>query len=83
MDWVAIELDSKEILGISISKEQNMFVAHERFLSNVVEEYGDYSVSTYGGTWSTPSMSIFKTCTLSSFLSWEKAHWKNNAVRKG
>src|SRR6478672_13324753 len=38
--WVAIESKSKEILGISISKERNMFVA-ERFLSNIVEKYGD------------------------------------------
>jgi putative transposase len=27
-----------------------MFVA-ERFLSNVVKEYGEHSVSTDGGTW--------------------------------
>ena len=26
--WVAIESESKEILGMSISKEQNMFVAY-------------------------------------------------------
>jgi putative transposase len=35
--WVAIEHENKEILGISISKEQNMFVA-ERFISEVVDE---------------------------------------------
>jgi transposase-like protein len=35
--WIAtIEAENKEILGISISKEQNMFVT-ERFLSDVVE----------------------------------------------
>src|SRR6185437_11462333 len=39
-----------EILGISISKERNMFVA-ERFLSKIVEKYRDHPVSTDGGTW--------------------------------
>ena len=48
--WVAIEPKNKEILGISISKERNMFVA-ERFLSKIVEKYGDHLVSTDGGTW--------------------------------
>jgi putative transposase len=48
--WIAVEPKDKEILAISISKEQNMFVA-ERFLSNVVEKYGHYPVSTDGGTW--------------------------------
>ncbi len=48
---LTIELESKEILGISISKEQNMFVAIERFISDVVEEYGEHPVSTDGGTW--------------------------------
>src|SRR6476646_6585739 len=49
--WVAIEpTKDKEILSISISKERNMFVA-ERFLSNLLKEYGKYPVSTDGGTW--------------------------------
>ena len=48
--WVAIEQKDKEILTISISKERNMFVA-ERFLSNIVHEYGKHPVSTDGGTW--------------------------------
>jgi hypothetical protein len=33
-----MELESKEILGLNISKERNMFVA-EHFLSDIVEEY--------------------------------------------
>ncbi len=33
---------------MSISKEQNMFVAHERFISDVVEEYGEHPISTDG-----------------------------------
>ena len=48
--WVALESESKEVLRLSISKERNMFVA-ERFLSNVVKEYGEHPVSTDGGTW--------------------------------
>ncbi len=49
--WVAtIESETKNILGISISKERNMFVA-ERFLSQVVNKYGIHSVSSDGGTW--------------------------------
>ena len=48
--WVAIEPKDKEILGMSISKERNMFVA-ERFLSSIVDEYGQHTVSTDGGTW--------------------------------
>ena len=47
---LSIEPKNKEILGISISKERNMFVA-ERFLSKIVEKYGDHLVSTDGGTW--------------------------------
>ena len=49
--WVAIEPKDKEILGMRVSKEQNMFVA-ELFISNVVEEHGEHLVSTKdGGTW--------------------------------
>ena len=48
--WVAIEPENREILALSISKERNMFVA-ERFLSNIVGEYGTHPVSTDGGTW--------------------------------
>jgi hypothetical protein len=31
---------------MSISKEQNMFVDIERFISDVVEEHGEHPVST-------------------------------------
>jgi putative transposase len=49
--WVVIEPIYKEILAINISKERNMIVA-ERFLSNVIKEYGKHDVSTAdGGTW--------------------------------
>jgi putative transposase len=47
--WVAIEPQNRQILAVSISKEKNMFVA-ERFLSNLVKEYGKHPVSTDGGT---------------------------------
>src|SRR5215212_7668745 len=43
--WVAIELESKEILGISISKERNMLLA-ERFISSLVGIHGQHPVST-------------------------------------
>ena len=45
-----IEPIDKEILSINISKERNMFVV-ERFISNVIKEYGKHPVSTDGGTW--------------------------------
>ena len=48
--WIAIESETKNILGICISKERNMFVA-EHFLSDIVDKYGQYPVSTDGGTW--------------------------------
>ena len=56
--WVAIEPESKEILGMSISKERNMFVA-ERFISEVVDEHGKHPVSTDGGTWYPPQACKF------------------------
>ncbi len=48
--WVVIEPIDKEILSINISKERNMFVV-ERFISNIIKEYGTHPVSTDGGTW--------------------------------
>jgi putative transposase len=48
--WVIIEPIDKEILSINISKERNMFVV-ERFISNVIKEYGRHPVSTDGNTW--------------------------------
>jgi putative transposase len=58
--WVAIKPKDKEILGMSISKERNVFVA-ERFLSKVVEEYGQHIISTKdGGTWYTQACKFLK-----------------------
>jgi putative transposase len=48
--WVAIEPENRQILALSISKERNMFVA-ERFLSDIVRNFGKHPVSTDGGTW--------------------------------
>jgi transposase-like protein len=42
--WIAIENDNRDILQISIFKERNMlFVAAERFISNLVKRYGEYT----------------------------------------
>ena len=48
--WVAIESETRNILAMRMSKERNMFVA-ERFLSNLVKDYGRHPLSTDGGTW--------------------------------
>lgn len=37
---------SKVILKLSISKERNMFVVAERFLSSISRDYGKHPVST-------------------------------------
>ena len=48
--WIAIEPIHKEMLGISISVERNMFVA-EKFISNSINIHGKHPISTDGGTW--------------------------------
>jgi putative transposase len=48
--WVIIEPIGKEIFLIIISKERNMLDV-ERFVSNVIKEYGKHPVTTSGGTW--------------------------------
>jgi putative transposase len=62
--WLGIaivESETKNILAISISKERNMFVAHERFLSDIVNEFGQHHVSTDGGgTWYPQSCKFLK-----------------------
>jgi putative transposase len=49
LGWVAIEPKTKQILALSISKERNMFVAAERFISGLVQNHGKHPVSTDGG----------------------------------
>ena len=46
---MAIEFESKKIIGITISKERNMFIA-ERFISGLNQTHGPHPVSTDGGT---------------------------------
>lgn len=48
--WVAIASKNKQILGLSISKERNMFVA-ERFILRLIKIHGKHNISTDGGTW--------------------------------
>ena len=43
--WVATEPENSQFLAQTISKERNMFVA-ERFLSDIVRDYGKHAVST-------------------------------------
>jgi putative transposase len=57
--WVAIEINSKEILGYAISKERNIFLA-EKFLSKITYEYGKHPVSTDDDTWYTQSCKFLK-----------------------
>jgi len=58
--WVVIESETKNILGINISKERNMFVANERFLSDIIENYCYHPVSTGCGTWYPQACKVLK-----------------------
>lgn len=51
--WVAIEFESKEILGTSISKERSimLMLLVQQFLSPVKIHGHQHPVSTDGGTW--------------------------------
>ena len=72
--WVAIEYKTKNILAISISKERNMFVAIERFLSDIVDEYGQHPVSTDdGSTWYPPQACKFLKLKHHIHSSYEKS----------
>jgi putative transposase len=44
--WIAIEPENRKIVGLRISKERNMFVIAERFLSDIVYKHGKYPIST-------------------------------------
>ena len=48
--WVAIEPEDGQILAQNITQERNMLIA-ERFLSDVIRNYGRHPVSTDGRTW--------------------------------
>src|SRR6476619_7956069 len=48
--WVAMKLESKHILPVTVSKERTMLIA-ERFILSLTNRYGSHPVSTDGGTW--------------------------------
>jgi transposase-like protein len=48
--WFTINTETKSILAISVLKERNMFVMAERFISDIVKEYGEHPFSPYDGT---------------------------------
>ncbi len=48
---VAIEPQNRQTLALSISKERNMLIAEDRFLSDLVKSHGKHPISTDGGTW--------------------------------
>ncbi len=48
--WVAIEPEHRQILQIDMSLERNMLIA-ERFISSLINKYGQHPVSTDGGAW--------------------------------
>ena len=49
--WVAIEPENRQILAVTISKERNMLIAEEKFISDLMKVYGKHPVSTDGGSW--------------------------------
>jgi putative transposase len=49
--WIAIEPKSKSILDMRISIERSILVAAEQFLEELIKKYGEYPVSTDGGSW--------------------------------
>lgn len=48
--WVAVEPVHRYILGVYLSRHQNILVA-QIFLKSLVEKYGKHVVYTDGGTW--------------------------------
>jgi len=48
--WVAVEPVHRYILGVYLSRHQNILVA-EIFLKSLVKKYGTHPVFTDGGTW--------------------------------
>ena len=48
--WVAVEPIHRCILGVYLSRHQNMIVA-QLFLKGLVERYGKHVVYSDGGTW--------------------------------
>lgn len=48
--WVAVEPVHRRILGVHLSRHQNILVA-QLFLRTLVEKYGKHTVYSDGGTW--------------------------------
>jgi transposase-like protein len=71
----------KAILGLTISKERNTFVA-ERFIACLIKTHGKHAVSTDGRTLS-PSMQIPKIKASYPFIFREKSDRKNNSIYQG
>ena len=57
--WICIEPIDKSVLGIYISEERNMLVA-ERYITSLVEKYGNHTVYTDGGTWYPEACNVLK-----------------------
>ncbi|HEY6536530.1 MAG TPA: hypothetical protein VIY08_12145 [Candidatus Nitrosocosmicus sp.] len=72
---VTIEFESKEIFGIIVSKERHMFVT-EHFLSDILEEYGWYPISTTDDGTLHPQICHFLKMKYYSFLLGEKHYRK-------
>ena len=70
--WIAIEPTTKEILGISISLERNMFVA-EKFISKLFKIHGKHPISTDGGTWYQPACKFLNIIHHHLHSSYEKS----------
>ncbi|MDR4489369.1 MAG: hypothetical protein R2685_00490 [Candidatus Nitrosocosmicus sp.] len=47
--WIAIEPENGQILAQNITRERKTCFVAERFLLDVVRNYGNHSVSTDGG----------------------------------
>jgi putative transposase len=80
--WVGIEPENRQILALSVSKDRNMLVA-ERFLSNIIRDYGKHPVSTDRGTWYPMACQFPKTKTSYSFSCGGKPDRNNNAIYNG
>jgi putative transposase len=66
---------------MSISKERNIFVA-ERFLSSIVDEYGQHTVSTKDGSTWYPQACHFLKLKHHIHSSYEKIYQKNYAIHQ-
>ena len=84
MSGYGLQLSQKDkaILGLTISKQRNTFVA-ERFIACVIKTHGKHAVSTDGGTLCPQACRFLKLKhhIHSSFR--EKSDRKNNSIYQG